>query len=58
MQARNDRGLLHEFADGIIVIVSFLALLQIVYILLILWASFTRRPWVLGISEYDESDNV
>ena len=58
MQAQNDRGLLYEFVDVIIVIVSLLLLLQTCYILLILWAAFTRRPWVLGISEHDESHNV
>lgn len=58
MQSQNDRGLLHEFADVVIFIVSFLFLLQTYYILLILWASYTRRPWVFGTSEYDQSDYV
>ena len=58
MQAQNDRGLLHDFADWIIVIVSFLFLLQTSYILLLLWAAYTRRPWVFGVSEHDQSHNV
>ena len=58
MQAQNDRGLLYEIGDGIIIIVSFLLLLQTVYILLLLWAAYTRRPWVFGISEHDQSHNV
>ena len=58
MQSQNNRGLLYDFGEGIIIIVSFLLLLQSFYILLLCWAAYTRRPWVFGLSERDQSYNV
>ena len=58
MQLQDDRGLLYEFRDTVLLIVSFLCLVQVSYVLLVLWTTYTGEPFVLAISEEDESYNV
>ena len=55
MQLQDDRGLLYEFRDTVFLFVSFLGLLQISYVLLVVWTTYTGDPFVLVLSEYDES---
>lgn len=58
MRSQNDRGLLYDIEGGIIIIVSFLLLVQSLYLLLLLWAAYTRLPLVFGFPGHDESHNV
>ena len=58
MQSQDDRDVLYDIGGGIIIFVSFLLLLQSFYLLLLLWASYTRQPLVFGLPERDQSHNV
>ncbi len=58
MQAQDDRGLLYDIGGGIIIFVSCFLLVQSLYLLLLLWASYTRQPLVFGLPDRDQSHNV
>ena len=55
MQLQDDKGLLYEFRDTVFFFVSFLCLIQVSYVLLVVWTTYTGDPFVLAISEDDES---
>ena len=55
MQLQDDRGLLYESRDTVFFFVSFLCLIQVSYVLLVVWTTYTGDPFVLAISEDDES---
>ena len=58
MLSQDDRVLLYDFGGYIIILVFCLLLFQSLYLLLLLWASHTRQPFVFALPERDQSHNV
>lgn len=60
MQSQDERGLglKSDIGGGIIIVVSFLLIVQSLYVLVLLCASYNRQPLVFGLPERDQSHNV
>ena len=58
MQSQDERGVLYDIGGGIIILVFCLLLVQSLYVLVLLCASYNRQPLVFGLPERDQSHNV
>lgn len=58
MQSQDEKDLVIDIGGGIIIFLSLLLIAQSLYLLFLLWASYTRQPLESGLPERDQSHNV